>query len=137
MRDIMFSDGDAYPAGPFDNVAAFNDAFAQLSARGGGVVRKSVPELAGLDDDVPVVFTHADLDLSNTLVSKRDDGPIRVVAIIDWHQAGWYPQPWEWLKANTIADPDSDWKSNYLHKVVDPPKIEYLYSREYVSMLAI
>lgn len=42
----------------------------------------------------PPVFTHADLNPFNILV--RDD---KVVAIIDWEFAGWYPNYWEYTSA--------------------------------------
>ncbi|KAK4638138.1 hypothetical protein CLAFUW4_02320 [Fulvia fulva] len=42
----------------------------------------------------PPVFTHGDLNPFNILV--RDD---KVVAIIDWEFAGWYPNYWEYTSA--------------------------------------
>lgn len=42
----------------------------------------------------PPVFTHADINPFNILV--RDD---KVVAIIDWEFAGWYPDYWEYTSA--------------------------------------
>ncbi|CAK4032933.1 kinase subdomain-containing [Lecanosticta acicola] len=42
----------------------------------------------------PPVFTHADLNPFNILV--RDD---KVVAVIDWDFAGWYPNYWEYTSA--------------------------------------
>jgi thiamine kinase-like enzyme len=57
------------------------------------------PQRQGLPDDSPVFFTHADLNLVNIIVSSPDDGPARVLAIIDWHQSGWYPAYWEYCKA--------------------------------------
>ncbi|KAI7198871.1 hypothetical protein KC316_g3512, partial [Hortaea werneckii] len=98
LRDIMFFDGANYPAGPFESVREFNDAFARLALRTAAVdgidPRKTLVELRGLTDDMPAVFAHADLDLSNILISKLGEGPVQVKAIIDWHQAGWYPKYW-------------------------------------------
>ncbi|KAF2772222.1 hypothetical protein EJ03DRAFT_325048 [Teratosphaeria nubilosa] len=93
LRDIMFHDAGAYPLGPFQNTSAFHDSFAQLAMRHAKRkvdARKEIEELSGLDDDITVVFTHNDLDMSNILVSRRDQGPVRIVAVIDWHQSGWY-----------------------------------------------
>ncbi|KAI0855419.1 kinase-like protein [Xylaria cubensis] len=42
----------------------------------------------------PPVFTHADLNPSNILLRGS-----RVVAIIDWEFAGWYPNYWEYTSA--------------------------------------
>jgi aminoglycoside phosphotransferase (APT) family kinase protein len=48
-------------------------------------------------------FTHADLCPRNIVVRKG-----KVVAIIDWECAGWYPEYWEYTKAHygQIAMPD-------------------------------
>lgn len=94
LRDTIFYDAGAYPAGSFENTREFHDALAGFLARGAiqadQVGRRSRnPELEGLTDDVQVAFTHADLDLSKILLSNAQDGPVRVVSIIDWHQAGW------------------------------------------------
>lgn len=145
IHDIFFEDGDAYPAGPFPNAAAFHDAFALLSIRTESAcnkskyVRQENEELRGLSDDVPIVFTHADLDLSNILISKSGDGPSRIVAVIDWHQSGWYPEPWERLKAYNVAwkHINSDWPDKYLDTVLPQVRYEYLYSWEYVKMASI
>ncbi|KAI7202818.1 hypothetical protein KC316_g1639, partial [Hortaea werneckii] len=98
LRDIMFYDGANYPAGPFESVREFNNAFARLALRTAAVdgidPRNTLVELRGLTDDIPAVFAHADLDLSNILISKLGEGPVQVKAIIDWHQAGWYPKYW-------------------------------------------
>ncbi|KAL2169079.1 hypothetical protein VTG60DRAFT_6501 [Thermothelomyces hinnuleus] len=42
----------------------------------------------------PPVFTHGDLNPSNILVRGN-----RVVGIIDWEHAGWYPYYWEYTSA--------------------------------------
>lgn len=42
----------------------------------------------------PPVFTHADLNPFNILI--RDE---KVVGIIDWEFAGWYPFYWEYTSA--------------------------------------
>jgi thiamine kinase-like enzyme len=63
----------------------------------------------GLPDDVPVFFTHADLTPSNIILSSSKSGPQKIVAIIDWHQSGWYPAYWEACKSISNADPNSTW----------------------------
>lgn len=84
-----------------------------------------------------MVFTHADLDQSNILISSADDGPPRICAIIDWHQSGWYPEPWEYLKAKSVGRPDSDWTKEYLDSILVPPEYDYMYAWEYIRMLTI
>jgi len=44
------------------------------------------------NSDYKIVFCHGDLHPSNILV---DDG--RVVGILDWQRAGWYPEYWEYV----------------------------------------
>lgn len=143
LRDIMFEDAGSYPAGPFATVKSFHDFFARLtitrSLRDASTEnpRDELKDLQGLTDDVPVVFTHADLDVSNILISSPGDGPPRIVAIIDWHQSGWYPEPWEWLKARMVTWPDSEWKAEYVEKICDPPDDAYAHAWEYISMATI
>jgi aminoglycoside phosphotransferase (APT) family kinase protein len=47
----------------------------------------------------PPVFTHGDLNPSNILV--RDD---KIVGIIDWEMAGWYPHYWEYTSLKMASD---------------------------------
>ncbi|KAI7239721.1 hypothetical protein KC330_g1783 [Hortaea werneckii] len=141
LRDIMFFDGANYPAGPFESVREFNDAFARLALRTAAVdgidPRKTLVELRGLTDDMPAVFAHADLDLSNILISKLGEGPVQVKAIIDWHQAGWYPKYWDWLKAQSVGQFGSKWAEHYLPKFLQLPSDDYHEAFEYVSMTLI
>lgn len=92
------------PAVPFNTTDEFHKSFARLAIRNPSPKcdpRQNFDELSGLRGDIPVVFTHADLDFSNIVISKSGDAPPRIVAIIDWHQSGWYPEPWVWLKAQS------------------------------------
>ncbi|KAI8719779.1 Non-specific serine/threonine protein kinase [Fusarium sp. LHS14.1] len=50
-------------------------------------------------------FTHADLAPRNIIVRHG-----RVVAIIDWEFAGWYPEYWEFTKAYYNCFPDDEWE---------------------------
>ncbi|KAI6767716.1 hypothetical protein HG530_005725 [Fusarium avenaceum] len=49
-------------------------------------------------------FTHADLCPKNIIVRNG-----RVAAIIDWEFAGWYPEYWEFTKANYNPFPGEGW----------------------------
>ncbi|TPX18631.1 uncharacterized protein E0L32_002488 [Thyridium curvatum] len=44
--------------------------------------------------DTETVFTHGDMNLSNILVKEG-----KVVGIVDWEMAGWYPRYWEYTTA--------------------------------------
>lgn len=53
-----------------------------------------------------ITFTHGDLHRSNILVSLED--PAQVVAIVDWEQSGWYPEYWEYCKADAFTGWEAD-----------------------------
>ena len=69
-----------------------------------------------LPDTSPITFTHADLHPSNILVST--DGR-QIVAIIDWHQSGWYPGYWEYCKAVFTAEPGGEWETDYVPRFLE------------------
>lgn len=72
-----------------------------------------------LPDDAQVVFTHADLHPSNIIVSP--DSPSTIVALIDWEQSGWYPDYWEFCKAEYTAEIGSEWHG-YMLRFLEEPK---------------
>jgi hypothetical protein len=79
----------AMPVGPFANEAAFSQVlrFSDEPARRGH----------------KIVFTHADLNPRNILVDRvtLSDGSTGwcVKGIVDWENAGYYPEYWECTKA--------------------------------------
>ncbi|KAG8420253.1 hypothetical protein J3459_011262 [Metarhizium acridum] len=54
-----------------------------------------------------IVFTHGDLSPRNIIVSND-----RIVGLVDWEEAGWFPEYWEYVKffLRTGAE-DGDWPS--------------------------
>lgn len=133
LLDWIFVNSCAPEEGPFTSVSEFHDSYyttaygpARLDQWRG---RSPHPFRGQLLDDVPIVFTHADLHPSNIMLaprrgwngmaSERDkkgaeednagdkqkgergigSGSPRVIAIIDWQQSGWYPAYWEYNKA--------------------------------------
>ncbi|CAD6448886.1 52d7650b-8f7d-4f5f-884c-8fb39cf70e0e [Sclerotinia trifoliorum] len=62
----------------------------------------------------PPVFTHGDLSSLNILA----DGD-RVVGIIDWETAGWYPFYWEYTTAMYVNPYNEFWKKE-IDKFLDP-----------------
>lgn len=54
-------------------------------------LRDSIPDAGN------IYFTHGDLTLGNIIVSN-ESGSYRIAGIIDWEQAGWYPEYWEYCK---------------------------------------
>jgi thiamine kinase-like enzyme len=49
-------------------------------------------------------FSHADMAPRNLIVRNG-----KIVAVIDWQFAGWYPEYWEYTKAHYIILPMLDW----------------------------
>jgi hypothetical protein len=94
---MVFTDTCSPNSGPFPSVSAFHDYFTSaygplrdLDLKD----RRTHPYRSFFADDFPTVFTHADLHRSNIMVSVGQNP--RVVAIIGWHQSGWYPSYWEY-----------------------------------------
>lgn len=75
-----------------------------------------------LPDDAAIVFTHSDLHPRNIMVDSED--PSRIVAIIDWEQSGWFPDYWEFCKAEYTAEFGSDWHNYILEYLEEPAAIE-------------
>lgn len=81
--------------GPFPSVSAFH----HFLVSGIGVLPGGLPDMNRLaqfyaDSTHKACFTHGDLSALNILV-KGD----KVVGIIDWEMAGWYPEYWEYSNA--------------------------------------
>ncbi|KAH0497209.1 hypothetical protein TgHK011_004535 [Trichoderma gracile] len=72
-----------------------------------------------------IVFTHGDLAPRNILI---DEKTFKVAAILDWEEAGWYPEHWEYIKAYQHLQPMMDWPDYLAH--VLPLK----YEKEYIGM---
>jgi thiamine kinase-like enzyme len=125
LLDIMFTGETKPPAGPFSSVKEFHDWLSSLTKRG---LEMHWPDPSlipdpfrdSLPDNSPITFTHADLHPSNILVTS--DAPYCVVAIIDWHQSGWYPDYWEYCKATYTAEYNGEWNTQYIPRFVDIPE---------------
>ena len=113
IHDVLFD--LKQPPGSFPDTKSFHDWFANLTRRTARD-RDEAPDpwRSGLLDDAPIVFTHADLHRSNIMVSETDDGFPRILAIIDWHQSGWYPAPWEFYKTRLTARGKEQWEEHYI-----------------------
>ncbi|RAH70030.1 uncharacterized protein BO66DRAFT_438735 [Aspergillus aculeatinus CBS 121060] len=76
-----------------------------------------------LTDNHEIVFTHGDFAPRNILVEGD-----RVTAVLDWEDAGWYPEYWEYIKAMQHLKPIPDWPD--YSTVILPPR----YEKEYLGM---
>ncbi|KAK4152943.1 kinase-like domain-containing protein [Chaetomidium leptoderma] len=78
-----------------------------------------------LGADYPVVFTHGDLAARNILVRNG-----RIVAILDWEYAGWYPEYWDYVFALCGMD-NIDWETLGSHV---PSLFPKRYDLEYILL---
>ena len=80
-----------------------------------------------------IKMTHADLHRENIIISSTK--PSRVLAIVDWEQAGWYPDYWEYCKALYTCNYESEWRQEWVDKFVDPRMDEFLSFIEYTMAI--
>ncbi|QPH09314.1 hypothetical protein C2857_000026 [Epichloe festucae Fl1] len=124
--DISITNSNRPPAGPFASVKGFHDWLSIMIRQGieehwPGMRPEEIPDpyRQMLPDDAQVVFTHADLHPSNVIVNP--DCPSTIVALIDWEQSGWYPDYWEFCKAEYTAEIGSEWHG-YMLRFLEEPK---------------
>lgn len=55
-------------------------------------------------------FTHGDITIGNIIVSGFP-GSYAITGIIDWEQAGWYPEYWEYCKILSGVEFDHEWRT--------------------------
>lgn len=122
----MFTNGTLPRGGPFNSVKGFHDWLSAMIKWGKeqhwpGVDPADIPDpyRQGLPDESSIVFTHADLHPTNIMVSR--ESPCRVIAIIDWQQSGWYPDYWEFCKAEFCVHYRSDWATEYIPQFLKEP----------------
>lgn len=91
--------------GPFQTMSEFHDWLTNPLKRSHG---KSVywhQITIQLGADYPIVFTHGDIAARNIMIW---DG--RIIAILDWELAGWYPEYWDYVYAMQGLD-KLDWET--------------------------
>jgi hypothetical protein len=105
--------------GPFPSVAAFHVYLVRSGHISAGSMVRYMPHHI-FPNEVPIVFTHGGLHPRNIIVSA---GPYpRVVSILGWEQAGWYPAYWELCKARwefSSRGKLGDWEAEYLPRILD------------------
>lgn len=107
--------GTSMRHGPWESVHEFHKYL-----RGGFEADPNhYPEVSNLialqdKDRWPLVFTHGDLSSLNVLV--RGD---KVVGIIDWETAGWYPSYWEYTTASQVSPMNYFWRRE-IDNFLDP-----------------
>lgn len=118
-HDMFWTPEPADPRvkGPFENEAAFNQGLLLRL----DTVPSMTPAFRKLISDLftealkghKTVFTHGDLQPKNILVQRREKmgagGGQFKITLIDWEDAGWYPEYWEYCQAIVAAQFRSDW----------------------------
>lgn len=121
--------------GPYSTVFDFNNGviYAALPNSPLSERKYKTPFRELLCDEYHVYLTHADLNLANVLVSGSK-GARHVSGIIDWDQAGWYPEYWEHCKmARGIHHEHEWWTRGYLELVTGAYPDELTAILQYMS----
>lgn len=129
-----------YEAGPFSTIKSFNDwvfaaATRQRPGPDGSIESLDLPEMSRnlLPDTGNIYLTHGDLTPGNLMISK-DPHNRKVETIIDWEQAGWYPEHWECCKMLYGVENHHEWLvEEWPDKVVEPFEDAALAMEQYIQ----
>jgi thiamine kinase-like enzyme len=127
LQDCVFE--SLRPAGPYPTIAKFHDWFAQLPQQRTlpPEQRFTDPHRSYLPDNGRPTLTHGDLHRGNILISSV--GPTRIVGIVDWAPAGWYPDYWEFCKARYTSFFNEEWSTTWIPKFLESREDElYVFS---------
>ncbi|KAG5290134.1 phosphotransferase enzyme family protein [Histoplasma ohiense] len=132
LLDYVFQ---AMPStGPFKTVKEFNDWFSALPQQQlPDSLKYKDPYREFLPDDGTIRFTHGDLHRGNIIVSRTD--PPRVMAVIDWTHAGWYPDYWEYCKALYTSDYNGEWRNTWIPRFLEQYPKEFAVFSEYIMQI--
>ncbi|KAH8703188.1 phosphotransferase enzyme family protein [Talaromyces proteolyticus] len=109
---------------PFPNIRAFNDWFAGLPQSWLPISQRyDDPSRYLLPDDGEIKLTHGDLHRENIVVSSTS--PSRILAIVDWEQAGWYPDYWEYCKTLYTCWLEDEWRRDWIDNFLCPRMQEF------------
>lgn len=93
-----------YSGGPYTDEATFNSSFYfDLVETTPSPIRTALYQQ--LRSDHRIVFTHGDIAQHNILVK---DG--QITGLLDWENAGWYPEHWDYIKFFERPCKHMDWK---------------------------
>ncbi|EGE05001.1 phosphotransferase enzyme family protein [Trichophyton equinum CBS 127.97] len=126
LGDVIFTNARLPPAGPFNSVVQLHDWLTmaiktRIRPLWPGKELSEIPDpyRSRLPDDAKVVFTHSDLHPSNIMVSETSN---KIIAVIDWRQSGWYPDYWEFCKAEYTAEVYGEWMNTYIPIFLKEPE---------------
>ena len=131
IQDRYFQFDDE--AGPLPTVKLFNDLLLAAATRQEFDRKGSVkgPYRDFIPDTDAIRFTHGDLTLRNIMISGAP-GAQKIAGIIDWEQAGWYPEYWEYCKMLYAVHYEHEWRAaGWVDKVLIPREDEWWAVGEY------
>jgi len=89
VRDCRRISG--YTSGPFSDEESYNNSFFDLVATTPTTMRTALARR--LHTDCRIVFTYSDVTQQDIIIKDN-----KVVGLVDWEYAGWYPEYWEYVK---------------------------------------
>jgi len=92
-----------YTSGPLSDEGSFNNSVCDLNKNTPKTIRSALARR--LRTDHRIVFTHGDLTQHNIIVKDN-----KIVGLVDWEYAGWYPEYWEYVKFFERYSKNKDWK---------------------------
>ncbi|KAH6648028.1 hypothetical protein BKA67DRAFT_539855 [Truncatella angustata] len=122
---ILFKDD--YEEGPFTNIRSIND-FVFAAATGIQLVPEGTTGFYRefLSDTGYIYVTHGDLTLGNIIISGEPNSR-RIGDIIDWEQADWYPEYWDYCKSLYAVEHTHEWRSDgWADKAMQPYEVDWL-----------
>ncbi len=126
-----------YVEGPFLAIKSFQDWLLAAATRQRVRPGEEVVVLDGLyrdwlPDTGNICLTHGDLTIDNIIVLSEEHGAYHITGIIDWEQAGWYPEYWEYFKLYYGVEIDHKWRTEgWADKVMKPFEDEFIAVAEY------
>lgn len=121
-------------AGPFPSGKDFNDWFSLLPQSWLPLSKNyKDPYRSLLPDCEDIKFTHGDLHRGNIIISSCK--PARILAIVDWEQAGWYPDYWEYCKALYTCSYEDEWRRDWVDNFLSPRLQVFLVFSEYIMAM--
>ena len=83
---------DTNCGGPFPSETTFNEFLLSNIISSTPRVYRNMLQIL-LSTTHKIVFTHGDLSMTNIIVREG-----RIVSLLDWETAGWYPEYWEFVQ---------------------------------------
>lgn len=82
-----------------------------------------------------IEITHGGFHLGNIIISTGTSP--RILAIIDWAHAGWYPDCWEYCKALYTANHNDVWRTVWIPEFLDQLTPEFNAFAEYILQIGV